>query len=56
MHYSINLNEIKSEIEKLAHTVTNIWNIKQYWTKLLLSMSFFIELNPAPINKVIFNN
>jgi hypothetical protein len=29
MHYSINPEEIKTEIEKLGHTVTNIWNIKQ---------------------------
>jgi hypothetical protein len=27
MHYSINFPEIKTEIEKLRHTVTNIWNI-----------------------------
>jgi hypothetical protein len=27
MHYSINPQEIKTEIEKLGHTVTNIWNI-----------------------------
>jgi hypothetical protein len=38
MHYSINPQEIKTEIEKLGHTVTDIWNIKQYRTKLLLSM------------------
>jgi hypothetical protein len=29
MHYSINTEEIKTEIKKLGHTVTNIWNIKQ---------------------------
>jgi hypothetical protein len=29
MHYSINPQEIKNEIEKLGHMVTNIWNIKQ---------------------------
>jgi hypothetical protein len=28
MHYSIIPKEIKTEIEKLWHTVTNIWNIK----------------------------
>jgi hypothetical protein len=27
MHYSINPQEIKTEIEKLGDTVTNIWNI-----------------------------
>jgi hypothetical protein len=54
MHYCINPEEIKPEIEKLGHTVTNIWNIKQYRTKLPLSI-FFIELKPAPNNKDIFN-
>jgi hypothetical protein len=28
MHYPTNPEEIKSEIENLGHTVTNIWNIK----------------------------
>jgi hypothetical protein len=51
MHYSINPEDIKAEIEKLGHSVTNIWNIKQYRTKLPLSM-FFVELQPAPNNNV----
>jgi hypothetical protein len=55
MHFSINPEEIKTEIEKLGHMVTNIWNIKQYRTKLPLSMFFFVELKPAPNNKDIFN-
>jgi hypothetical protein len=54
MHYSINPEKIKTEIEKLGHTVTNIWNINQYRHKLPLSM-FYVELNPAPNNKDIFN-
>jgi hypothetical protein len=54
MHYSINPQEIKTEIENLGHTVTNIWNIKQYRTMLPLSL-FFVELKPAPNNKDIFN-
>jgi hypothetical protein len=29
MHYSISPADIKTEIEKLGHKVTNIWNIKQ---------------------------
>jgi hypothetical protein len=37
-HYSINPKEIKTEIQTLGHTVTNIWNIKQYRTKQPLSM------------------
>jgi hypothetical protein len=48
MRYSINL-----EIQKLGHTVTNIWNIKHYRTRLL-SM-FFVELKPLPNNKDIIN-
>jgi hypothetical protein len=54
MPYSINPREIKTEIEKVGHMVTSIWNIKQYRTKLPLSM-FFIELKPALNNKDIFN-
>jgi hypothetical protein len=46
MYYSINHEEIKTEIENLGHAVTNIWNFKQYRTKQLLSM-FFVELNEA---------
>jgi hypothetical protein len=53
MHYYINHEEIKTEIEKLGHKVTNIWNIKQYRTRLL-SM-FFVEPKPALKNKDIFN-
>jgi hypothetical protein len=52
MHYSINPEEIKTEIEKLGHTVSNIWNIKQYTMKLPLSM-FFVQLKSAPNNKDI---
>jgi hypothetical protein len=54
MQYSINPEEIKIEIEKLGHTVSNIWNIKQNRTKLPLSMSF-VELKPASNNKDIYN-
>jgi hypothetical protein len=53
MHYSIAPGDIKTEIEKLGHQVTNIWNITQYHTKLLLSM-FYVELKPSPNNKDIF--
>jgi hypothetical protein len=53
MHYSIPPANIKTEIEKLGHQVTNIWTITQYHTKLPLSM-FFVELKPAPNNKDIF--
>jgi hypothetical protein len=50
IHYSINPEEIKTEIQKLGHKVTNIWNNKQHRTKQPLSM-FFVELKPAPNNK-----
>jgi hypothetical protein len=54
MHYSINPKEIKTKIEKLGHMVTNIWNVKQYRTKIHLSM-FLVVLKPAANNKGIFN-
>jgi hypothetical protein len=38
MHYSINPEEIKTETEKLGHMVTNIWDIKQYRTRLPFSI------------------
>jgi hypothetical protein len=52
MHYCINPEEIKTEIENLGHTVTNIWNIKQYRTKQPLSI-LSVELKPVPNNKDI---
>jgi hypothetical protein len=54
MDYSVNPDNIKSEIEKLGHKVANIWNIKQFQTKLQLSM-FFVDLKPVPNNKDIFD-
>jgi hypothetical protein len=53
-HYSINSGEIKTETEKLDHTVTTIWNIKHYRAKLPLSI-FLVELKPSPNDKDIFN-
>jgi hypothetical protein len=53
MHFSINPSDIQSEIERLGHTVTNIYNIKHRVTKTSLSM-FFVDLKPAPNNKDIF--
>jgi hypothetical protein len=49
MHYSIDPEEIKTELEKLGQMSTNIWNIKQDRTKLPHSM-FFIERKPASNN------
>jgi hypothetical protein len=53
MRYSIDPANIKTELENMRHTVTNIWNIKQNRTKLHLAM-FSVELKPAPNNKDIF--
>jgi hypothetical protein len=53
MHYPFNLEEIKAEIENLAHMVSNIWNIQQNKTKLPLFM-FFVELKPVPNNTDIY--
>jgi hypothetical protein len=54
MHHSINAEDMKIEIEKLGHTVTNICDIKQCRTKLPLSM-ILVDLKPAPNNKDIFS-
>jgi hypothetical protein len=53
IHYCINSEEIKTEIEKLGHTVTDIWNNKRYRTKPRLSM-LLVELKPASNIKDIF--
>jgi hypothetical protein len=47
MYYSIDPDDIKTEIEKHGHKVANVWNITQYRTKLPLSM-FLVDLKPAP--------
>jgi hypothetical protein len=44
MHYCTNPEEIKTEIEKLGHMVTNVWNIKQYRTKLALFREDWYEI------------
>jgi hypothetical protein len=54
MHYSINPEDIKNEIARLGHKVSNIWNVKHFLTKQPLSM-FFIDLLPATNNKNIYN-
>jgi hypothetical protein len=50
MHYSINPHGIKTGIQKVDHTVTDICNIKHYRTNPPLSM-FFEDLKPAPNKK-----
>jgi hypothetical protein len=54
LHYSTNTEDIRAELGKLGHSVTNIWNIKQARTNIPLSM-FFVELKPAQNNKDIYN-
>jgi ribosome-associated translation inhibitor RaiA len=54
MHFSINPADIQSKIEKLGHTITNIYNVKHHLTKLPLPM-FFVDAKPATNNKDIFN-
>jgi hypothetical protein len=51
MHYSINPADIQSEVEKLGHTVANIFTIKHHSTKLPLSM-FFFDFKPASNNNI----
>jgi hypothetical protein len=55
MHYSINPEKIKTEIEILGHTVTNIWNTRQYRTKLPPHHVSFVELKPVTNNMDLFN-
>jgi hypothetical protein len=50
MHYSTDTREIKSEIEKLGHTVVNIFSIKQNKTNIPLPL-FFVDLKPSENNK-----
>lgn len=54
MHYSVDTNELKTALGQLGHTVRNIKNVIQSSTKKPLSM-FFIDLEPSPNNKQIFN-
>jgi hypothetical protein len=55
MHFSIDLEEIKYEIENLGHIVTNIYNIRQNKTKLPLPM-FFVDLKPAQTIRTYFKS
>lgn len=54
MHYSTNLDDNKSAIKDLEHSVTNIWNIKQRITKKPLPI-FIIDLQPYINNKTIYD-
>ena len=53
MHSSVDINELKSEIENLGHKVMKIANIRQRITQKPLPL-FFIELELNDNNKKIF--
>lgn len=53
MHYSTNPDDIKSALEKLGHSVTNVWNIKQRVTKKPLPI-FIVDLKQNTNNKTIY--
>jgi len=53
LHYSTDIQDIKSEIESLGHTVMNIYNIKQSRTNTPLPL-FFVDLKPSANNKDIY--
>jgi hypothetical protein len=53
MHYSTDVEDIKSAIEQHGHSVTNIFNIKQQRSNIPLSL-FFVDLKPHETNKDIY--
>jgi len=52
-YLSINLKELKQDINSKAHTVTNICGVRRRITRELLPM-FFVELKPVANNKDIY--
>jgi hypothetical protein len=48
MRYFFNPEEIKTEIENLGHTVSNIWNIKQYKSSKQPLFMFFLRTEACP--------
>lgn len=53
MHPTIDLNELKSEMEALGHTVTNICNIRQTGTKTPMPL-FYVERKTQEYNKEVY--
>jgi len=51
MYYFTDTSEIKSEIEKLGHTVVNIFKVKQNQTNIPLPL-FFVDLKPNENNQI----
>src|SRR5436190_13671343 len=54
MHFSTDINDIKTSLQELGHNVRNIINMRHFKTKQPLSM-FFIDLEPSSINRDIFD-
>ena len=54
IHHSVDLDELKYELQNLGHEVTNISNIKHRISKNPLSL-FFIDLKQKGNNKDIYN-
>ena len=54
IHHSVDLDELKFELLKHGHEVTNISNIRHRITKNSLS-SFFIDIKQKSNNKEIYN-
>ena len=54
IHHSVDLDELKFELQNLGHEVTNISNIKHRISKNPLSL-FFIDLKQKGNNKEIYN-
>lgn len=55
IHHSVDIADLKKELEELGHKVANIYNIKHRVTKTPLSM-FWVDLFPDPnFNKRIYD-
>ena len=54
IHHSVDLDDLKFELQKLGHEVTNISNIRHRVTKNPLSL-FFIDIKQKENNKEIYN-
>ena len=54
IHHSVDLDELKFELQKLGHKVTNINNIRHRVTKNPLSL-FFVDIKQKENNKEIYN-
>ena len=54
IHHSVDLDELKFELQTLGHEVTNISNIRHRVTKNPLSL-FFVDIKQKENNKEIYN-